>query len=110
MSESISHSLQRKKIPSKGKKKIAGQEILIQSRPMGEILDFVKIFYSNAFIPHVPEDLSSQITLLEQALQTDTETPEIEALEQQIIERLAMDLEMTVGDANEMFSTVYEGY
>ncbi|MEO1685679.1 MAG: hypothetical protein AAFS06_20780 [Cyanobacteria bacterium J06631_12] len=76
----------------------------------GEILSLVTLFYSNFFIPVIPDDLKKELEQLEQLLKVSNDTPEIEALEQSIIERIADDLKITAKQADAMFSNVYSDY
>lgn len=76
---------------------------------MGEIKNFVELFYANAFQPNVPEDVLKQVNELEEMQQDTSDSPEISALEQQVIQRLASDLDMSYPQADEMFSNVYDG-
>ena len=76
----------------------------------GEILKLVAIFYSNFFQPTVPEGLKIQLRQLEILLKSSNDTPEVEALEKSIIRHIATDLEITVKQADVMFSNVYSDY
>ena len=91
------------------RKKVVIQEIKRHSRPVGEIKTFVELFYANAFQPNVPEDVLQQVNKLEEMQKDTSDSPEINALEQQVIQRLANDLDMPYPQADEMFSNVYDG-